>query len=135
MSKHEIEIKGLPEGWEPKEILLIECESNDNDQRIYGAQVIVKKKQPRRIVLEETDYYHEPEDNAATHTQIFQIDNAAIGKIISNKIWREVNETAPSLQDTDDKESLCLSREQCRELLQFSSSAIEMIKDFLRGKS
>jgi len=53
--KHTIDIQGLPEGFEAKEVLLIECESNDNDQRVYGAQVIVKKKQPRRIVLEETD--------------------------------------------------------------------------------
>lgn len=82
--KHTIDIDGLPEGFEVKEVLLIECESNDNDQRIYGAQVIVKKKQPRRIVLEE-----------CPHGFIYY----------EGRYWREVKESELSLHREDDKES------------------------------
>ena len=61
--KHEIEIPDLPEGWEPvayrygykgetgfdKELFTIDMEKSD-----YPL-IIVRKKQPLRIVLEESD--------------------------------------------------------------------------------
>ena len=139
--KHEIEIEGLPEGWEPvafrkpKEDEYIFC--NDTGrvahsiQRIPAIRLIVKKKQPRRIVLEETD-----EDNIK-HNNSWCSQHFTRGLILTQqpKRWREIKETDLSLHNADDKESLRLTREQCRELLQFSSSAIEMIKDFLRSKS
>lgn len=81
--KHEIEIEGLPEGFEVKEVLLIECESNDNDQRIYGAQVIVKKKQPRRIVLEET------ENDSDGRQQVFYIGSTSFSTY-SRRVWKQV---------------------------------------------
>lgn len=60
--KYEIDIEGLPEGWEP---VAYRCPKNyekfflDGEINTAGAdmcyeQLIVKKKQPRRIVLEET---------------------------------------------------------------------------------
>ena len=53
--KHEIEIQDLPEGWEAVSVKLIELESSDSEHAIYASKVLAKKKQPRRIVLEETD--------------------------------------------------------------------------------
>lgn len=61
--KHTIDIEGLPEGWEP---VAFRIASNDEHRVINGViekckgndsceSLIVKKKQPRRIVLEETD--------------------------------------------------------------------------------
>ena len=52
--KHEIEIPDLPEGWEAVSVKLIELESSDSEHAIYASKVLAKKKQPRRIVLEET---------------------------------------------------------------------------------
>lgn len=128
--KHEIEIEGLPEGWEPVAFRIPEqgehFYTDGNVEFSVTASLpylIVKKKQPRRIVLEEI-----PDDLVSSS---FSETVVRIG----NKWWREVKESDLSLHNTDDKESLRLTREQCRELLQFSSSAIEMIKDFLRNKS
>ncbi len=63
--KHEIEIPDLPEGWEavayriPKAgeyFLSIDNEiSHANDNSHWCPWLIIRKKQPRRIVLEETD--------------------------------------------------------------------------------
>ena len=63
--KYEIEIEGLPEGWEPVAIRKqklgehIFCLDTGfvvpADHRTPKAHLIVKKKQPRRIVLEETE--------------------------------------------------------------------------------
>ena len=51
--KHTIEIEGLPEGYEVKNIKVTEKQPWDNGS--IAALIYVKKKQPRRIVLEETD--------------------------------------------------------------------------------
>ena len=57
--KHEIEIPDLPEGWEPVEILIDPDQYNkyvgDDGCLYWDAKIRMKKKQPRRIVLEETD--------------------------------------------------------------------------------
>ena len=63
--KYEIEIEGLPEGWEPVAIRKqklgehIFCLDTGfvvpADHRTPKAHLIVKKKQPRRIVLEDTE--------------------------------------------------------------------------------
>ena len=63
--KHTIEIEGLPEGWEPVAIRKqklgehIFCLDTGfvvpADHRTPKAHLIVKKKQPRRIVLEDTE--------------------------------------------------------------------------------
>jgi len=62
--KHEIEIPDLPEGWEPfayrvpvegEYFLSIDNEiSHANDNSHWCPWLIIRKKQPRRIVLEET---------------------------------------------------------------------------------
>lgn len=84
-TKHEIEIPYLPEGWEAvayrhirsdDEYVLIEGEIRVacNVNKLYE-QLIVKKKQPRRIVLEETgefrqvdygEYYFSPTHNSVS---------------------------------------------------------------------
>ena len=57
--KHEIEIPNLPEGWKPVEILIDPDQYNkyvgDDGCLYWDAKIRMKKKQPRRIVLEETD--------------------------------------------------------------------------------
>lgn len=65
--KHTIEIEGLPEGWELVSIKLPDnCTKQCSDATISihnvpGATFVLKKKQPRRIVLEEVtkqgDYF------------------------------------------------------------------------------
>ena len=66
--KHEIEIPGLPEGWEPvaykvpvenEYFLSIDNEiSHANDNSHWCPWLIIRKKQPRRIVLEEVEAGH-----------------------------------------------------------------------------
>ena len=51
--KHTIEIEGLPGGYEVKNIRVTENKPLDNGT--IAALVYVKKKQPRRIVLEEAE--------------------------------------------------------------------------------
>lgn len=62
--KHTIEIEGLPEGWEPVAYReACPCESILTSEGVVTATIdhtgapwlILKKKQPHRIVLEETD--------------------------------------------------------------------------------
>ena len=61
--KHEIEIPGLPEGWDPVEILIDPDQYNkyvgDDGCLYWYAKIRMKKKQPRRIVLEETQDNYE----------------------------------------------------------------------------
>ena len=60
--KHEIEIPDLPEGWEAVEILIDPDQYNkyvDDDGCLYwDAKIRMKKKQPRRIVIEEVEAGH-----------------------------------------------------------------------------
>ena len=57
--KHEIEIPDLPDGWEPVEILIDPDQYNkyvgDDGSLYWDAKIRMKKKQPRRIVLEEVE--------------------------------------------------------------------------------
>ena len=54
--KHEIEIPDLPEGWEPVEAMIDPDGSyfGDDGNQYANAKIKLKKKQLRRIVLEET---------------------------------------------------------------------------------
>lgn len=121
--KYEIEIEGLPEGWEPvayrhirpdDEHVLIEGEirAASNVNNLYE-QLIVKKKQPRRIVLEETDEDNIKNDNSWCSQHFTR------GLILTKqpKRWREVKETDLSLHNADDKESLRLSVDECAQIL------------------
>ena len=54
--KHEIEIPDLPEGWEAVEAMIDPDGSyfGDDGNQYANAKIKLKKKQPLRIVLEET---------------------------------------------------------------------------------
>jgi hypothetical protein len=93
--KYEIEIPDLPEGWEPvscykprKDIDYILTENGialcNFESHEYW--LIVRKKQPRRIVLEETNKAADPE-------WIYSIrSNDITINIQSEKIWKIVDE-------------------------------------------
>lgn len=91
MSKYEIEVEGLPEGWEtvaykyPKidDHVFLEGKIRKASEvnRNYE-QLIVKKKQPRRITFEETD-----------HTNICELEEGIKWTFFDDKYWREVKET------------------------------------------
>ena len=71
--KYEIEIEGLPEGWKPVK-LKVGTHGNVAQEIHYVESVlIIEKIQPRRIVLEETEEFHEDEDTNAEHTQFFPL--------------------------------------------------------------
>jgi len=98
--KHTIEIEGLPEGWEPVAIRKqklgehIFCLDTGfvvpADHRTPKAHLIVKKKQPRRIVLEET-----LEENKKYRTGVSAPQYIKGGIVLHdyNKIWRIVEDT------------------------------------------
>jgi len=92
--KHEIEIPDLPEGWEavayriPK---VGECYFGSSGIKLAlidfeNLWLIVRKKQPRRIVLEETE---EDTDNSHNHT--IYVKDITID-IYSDKLWKIVDE-------------------------------------------
>ena len=92
--KHEIEIPDLPEGWEA-----VAYRTPDAGEYYLGSSgvklcessfdtvwLIVRKKQPRRIVLEETE---EDTDNSHNHT--IYVKGITID-IYSNKLWKIVED-------------------------------------------
>lgn len=106
MKQYTIEIEGLPEGWDavayriPKrgEQILDDSGIITATSAYIGAPwLIVKKKQPRRIVLEETDFEFD-----------YEFDGV---------FWREVKEIDLSLHNADDKESFRLSVDECKQIL------------------
>ena len=141
--KHEIEIEGLPEGWEPVEF---RC-PNDGESYIgydgkvvtkvitsliandfYGQRLIVKKKQPRRIVLEET------ENDSDGRQQVFYIGSTSFSTY-SRRVWKQVKEGDLSLNNADDKESLRLSVDECRKLLcNLDKDVMRKLQKFLKDK-
>lgn len=120
--KYEIEIEGLPEGWEPvayrhpadDEDVLIEGEirKGRNTNKCYE-QLIIKKKQPRRIVLEESDY--------------------DVSVNFDGKYWRVVKENDLSL--TKEEPKLSLTADECREIFHCkTANTIKKIREFLNDK-
>lgn len=81
--KHNVEIEGLPEGWEVTEMVIHPDDSNDYPEW-KQATVKIQKTKPRRIVLEETE-----EDAKTTH--FIKYGNVFL-HIESDKIWRMVVE-------------------------------------------
>jgi len=93
--KHEIEIPDLPEGWEAVAYRVPQIgeyaffnggvaewgRGNTNSDKL-----IVRKKQPRRIILEETE---EGTDNSHNHT--IYVKGITID-IYSNKLWKIVED-------------------------------------------
>ena len=140
--KHEIEIEGLPEGWEPVAFRVpVKGDSiisfSGELQRVPGSytqpRLIVKKKQPRRIVLEET----EEENLKVGNAYQYQCPVDYLTLYNQPKIWREVKETDLSLHNADDKESLRLSVDDARDLLHYIPSGTEFHKkivDFIWAK-
>ena len=99
--KYEIEIEGLPEGWEPV------CYRPPNEGEYYlqngvvyssidmtYPRIIVRKEQPRRIVLEEIrcDYTVAPGEFYGDDIAGFSRNNddSEIGLHLPKSIWREV---------------------------------------------
>lgn len=95
MTKHEIEIPDLPEGW--KAVAWRRLKNGDyylndkgeivrNEAMVIFA-LIVEKIKPRRIVLEETD------EDANCELPQPLTDGSYIGVMVyAHKIWREVKE-------------------------------------------
>ena len=137
--KYEIEIEGLPEGWEPIAIRKqklgehIFCLDTGfvvpADHRTPKAHLIVKKKQPRRIVLEETseeNHLYESGQYAAFSAGKFVISG------VRNK-WREVKENDSSL--TNEEPKLSLTVDECREIFHCkTANTMNKIRDFLKDK-
>ncbi len=143
--KYEIEIEGLPEGWEPvdyrhpadDEDVLIEGEirKGRNTNKCYE-QLVVKKKQPRRIVLEETDRYS---DNIKTGEFGVNTDGSFHRCSEPNKwgneyrVWREVKETDLSLNNEEPKLSLTVN--ELNSLLDtIDINVVRKIQQFLKDK-
>ena len=92
--KHEIEIPDLPEGWEPVAYMVPEAgEYYFGSGGIRLARIkfenlwlVVRKKQPRRIVLEETDIDAGLDWNDSIHLDdiIIQIYSAKSWKIVED---------------------------------------------------
>lgn len=106
MSKHEIEVEGLPDGWEP---VAYRCPKNyekfllDGEIKTAAADyatefMIVKKKQPRRVTFEETDY-----------NNVCDLEEGVKWTFFDDKYWREVKET--------EEPKLCLGVEECRRIV------------------
>ena len=93
--KHEIEIPDLPDGWEPvayrkpkageyyltSDWIIVEAL---HDYKL--SHLIVRKKQPRRIVLEETDIDAGLDWNDSIHLDDIRI------QIDSGKVWKIVED-------------------------------------------
>lgn len=120
MSRHEIDIPELPEGWKPvafrpRNNLSERFLSNDNPPVIMydssemstASVLIVEKIKPRRIVLEETDEKY-------LGCQTLYVDGTEI-IIMTNKTWKQVKEAELSVTKDDDK--LSLSVDEARSLL------------------
>ena len=92
--KHEIEIPYLPEGWEALAYRVpVEGEYYLGSSGVKLCEssfdtvwLIVRKKQPRRIILEETE---EGTDNSHNHT--IYVKGITID-IYSNKLWKIVED-------------------------------------------
>ena len=92
--KHEIEIPDLPEGWEAVAYRVpVEGEYYLGSSGVKLCEssfdtvwLIVRKKQPRRIVLEETDIDAGLDWNDSIHLDdiIIQIDSAKSWKIVED---------------------------------------------------
>lgn len=84
--KHEIEIPNLPEGWKPVEILIDPDQYNkyvgDDGCLYWDAKIRMKKKQHRRIVLEETEEETNSSRNHTIYVKDITID------IYSDKKWK-----------------------------------------------
>jgi len=139
--KHTIEIEGLPEGYEIEKVIIKDKMPCLNGS--IASSVYVKKKQPRRIVLEETDevrlvspgeHYGYVEDKI--YIGMWPAPNCSLR---SYRIWREVNESDLSLNN--DEHKLSLSIDECREIEHYYLSwnvkkkgLINKITEFLKDK-
>lgn len=122
--KYEIDIDGLPKGWDIKELKFTtggiesitpghpEYESSITAAKLR-CHLIVEKIQSRRIVLEETEEKH-------LGCQTLYIDDTEF-MIMTDKVWREVKETDIPLTNSESK--LSLSVDECRNVR-------SLIKDF-----
>lgn len=118
MSKHEIDIPELPEGWKPVAFRIgepnetvIDCgEVLLLDGQTKFPCLIVEKPQPRRIVLEETD-----EETNEGMQHVFCANSIAIAFSNTKYKWLEVKGT--NLPLTNEFHKLSLSADEARSLL------------------
>jgi hypothetical protein len=97
--KQTIEVEGLPEGSEIELIEIMPSGFGDKSGNNLMAMVKLKKIQPRRIVLEETDELMNPEYKSV----IIRLDgDLAEISVRSKKYWREVKESELSLFSADE---------------------------------
>lgn len=141
--KYEIEIEGLPEGWEP---VAYRKPTKGADYVFENGRVFlckydaaftrltVKKKQSRRIILEETT-----EENYRYRSG--QYKSFCIGEFIISGpkyVWREVKESDSSLTKDDPK--LSLTVDECKEVMSLHNHGsikkklINKISEFLKDK-
>ena len=130
--KYEIEIEGLPEGWEIEKCdIKGDISSNDASFKYINAVIRITKKQPRRIVLEETGKTRKPKSGEYVRSSnIFYMVTSPENYGNGCEIWREVKESDYSL--SKDEPKLSLTVDECRNM---SLSEINMkIVDFLKDK-
>ena len=82
--RQEIEIKGLPKGYEVSEVTLHDNFMEIGSEGYVSAVIKLEKIKPRRIVLEETE-------EVADTTQFMNTGDVQL-HIQGNKIWKEVEE-------------------------------------------
>lgn len=142
--KHTIEIEGLPEGWEAVEYrsplkmekYFFDGEINEALENMAYEFLIVKKKQPRRIVLEETG-----EERSVSYGEWLEYEDGLIsqwpdekyGSNISYKVWREVKETDIPL--TKEEPYLKLSVAECKSIYKWMDDVginFNKITEFLK---
>ena len=96
MTKHEIEIPGLPEGYRAVEVRIdpdLTKYVGDDGNLYLKANVKLEKIKPRRIVLEETDEFRTP-----NHGEFYSYENGPIEQCDIDdadypvRIWRVVEE-------------------------------------------
>ena len=141
--KHTIEIEGLPEGWEPVAIRkqkpgeYIFCLDTGfvvpANYRTPKAHLIVKKKQPRRIVLEETNEGNQTGRGKLMDQILCCHDDILIRLSEPKKYWREVKESDSSL--TNEEPKLSLTVDECREIFHCkTANTMNKIREFLKDK-
>ena len=138
MTKQTIEVEGLREGLKAVAFriglngeLAFDCNRviEITGNRTKFPCLIVKKIQPRRIVLEETDT-----NASALAGQEIKISDVAIINISSEKKWRVVKENEVPLTNGEDK--LSLSLDECKRIVNCTApDVVSRILDFINNNN
>ena len=102
------------------------------------SSLIIKKKQPRRIVLEETEEDNQTGCGKLMDQILYCHDDILIRMSKAKKYWREVKENDLSL--TNDELKLSLTVDECKEIMNLhdhesvKKKLINKIRKFLEDK-